>query len=157
MIEFVIAIMHFTQQLLFNVLAGIAQQCARNLTISSAESIAHVNTSAPFCFICPGSPLNSFTLNGMILLDSPPYYILEESQSALIISNWSTLIVYPVISNYLTCNSGEMDGTIYINLFNSLSKYFYYCFIMQSMYFICVCPWYVIFTNEQSLEATANI
>ncbi len=96
----------------------------------------------------------------MILLDSPPYYILEESQSALIISNWSTLIVYPVISNYLTCNSGGMDGTTYINLFHSLSKYFYYCFIMQSMYFICVCPsmsMYVIFTNEQSLEATANI
>ncbi len=73
---------------------GTAQECEQNTTLSipfGSVSIGAVNTTAPFCFIC-GDNIATFSLAGVMLTSTEDYFI-DMSSNALVVNNWTSLMI----------------------------------------------------------------
>ena len=98
--------------------------CFRNVTLTLNRSMAEIdiNTTTPFCFILPITPIASCLLNGEAVTSSPPAVVFNVP--SVMINNWTTVNLNHRDLNQLQCDAGvpAVQETFFSN-FYSLSKY----------------------------------
>ena len=104
---------------------GALQDCSRNFTLTNDRNAAEidVNTTTPFCFIAPVTPIVTCSLNGVAVTSSPPAVVYNEPN--VMINDWTAVNLDNRNQNQLQCELGvPADRETYYANFYSLSKYF---------------------------------
>ena len=101
---------------------GASQDCSRNFTLTNDRNAAEmdINTTTPFCFIAPVTPILTCSLNGAAVTSSPPAVVFNEVN--VMINDWTAVNLDNRNLNQLQC--ALSNGVIYYANFYSLSKYF---------------------------------
>ena len=101
-----------------------SQDCFINVTLTLNRSMAEIdiNTTTPFCFIVPVTPIAVCSLNGAAVTSSPPAVVFNEPN--VMVNDWTAVNLDNRNPNQLQCDAGvpAVQETYYAN-FYSLSKY----------------------------------
>ena len=102
---------------------GASQDCSRNFTLTGDRNVAEIdiNTTTPFCFVAPVTPIVTCSLNGVAVTSSPPAVVFNEPN--VMINDWTAVNLDNRNRNQLQCGLGDpaVHDTYYAN-FYSLSK-----------------------------------
>ena len=86
--------------------SGSSVQCPASFTLSD-RNVAEidVNTTMPFCFVIPSTPVHTCELNNIVVVKSTENYITNLGY--LEINNWTSVNLSNEDLNILECEAGD--------------------------------------------------